>query len=194
MTHRTAWSIELARTVAAVRAETRPPRAGLRADRWPAGIQAAHWAARLRAWKATEIALVVPPGKRPFLARACSSGLVRRWACRDSTFISVGVDVSSQGLKRKGIHSQYRAGAILEAHDDLEHGRLNFVDALDLRYYELLIHRSRRGRWRLLQAGSACAQLISTLQFGRRSEKDRSNCLRRTACALRRPPSSIAFD
>ena len=53
-------------------------------------------------------------------------------------------DVVRQGLKRKGVHPQYRTGAILKAHDDFKNARLNLVDAFDFVYCEFLIHRSRR--------------------------------------------------
>jgi hypothetical protein len=50
----------------------------------------------------------------------------------------MAADVVRQRLKRKGVHPQYRAGAIMKAHDDLKSGRLNLVDAFNLRYFELL--------------------------------------------------------
>jgi hypothetical protein len=46
-------------------------------------------------------------------------------------------------LKRKGVHPQCRAGAILKDRDDFKNARLNLVDAFDFRHVEFQIHRSR---------------------------------------------------
>jgi hypothetical protein len=55
----------------------------------------------------------------------------------------MSADMIRQRLQRKGVHPQYRAGAILKDRGDFKNGRLNLVDAFDSRYFEFLIHRSR---------------------------------------------------
>jgi hypothetical protein len=92
----------------------------------------------------------------------------------------MAADMIRQRLKRKGVHLQYHAGAILKDRDDFKNARLVLGDASDFRYFEFPIHRSRRS----LQRHSAASVIIAP-NFDRVATQ-RAKSVRRSA-----PPPPI---